>query len=258
MNVQVLIATMNQDDFSLLEKMNIQTNAIIGNQCNRNSIERFEWNGRQITYLNFAERGVGLNRNNALMRADADICLFADDDMVYVNGYEKKVCDAFKRYPNADVLIFNVDEPYVKNQNRRFVIEKFMRVHRFNYLRYGTARIAIKLNSIKERTIFFNQMFGGGTDHCHGEDNLFLTSCLNNKLKIYAVPETIALLTEERESTWNKGYDEKYLYDQGCLYYAISHKWWKVLCLQDAVRRHASYGISVWEAYRKMIDGGKG
>ena len=71
-SVQVLVAAMNQTDHSLLDRMNIQSDAIIGNQCDYNSVEKFEYDGHSITYLNFAERGVGLNRNNALMRATAD------------------------------------------------------------------------------------------------------------------------------------------------------------------------------------------
>jgi len=81
MKIQVLVAAMNQTDHSLLEHMNIKSDAIIGNQCAYNNVEHFEWNGHDITYLNFAEKGVGLNRNNALMRAEAEVCLFADDDM---------------------------------------------------------------------------------------------------------------------------------------------------------------------------------
>ena len=33
MRIQVLVAAMNQVDYSLPEKMNLQTDAIIGNQC---------------------------------------------------------------------------------------------------------------------------------------------------------------------------------------------------------------------------------
>ena len=111
----------------------------------------------------------------------------------------------------------------------------------------------MKLNSIRNSGIYFNQCFGGGTEHYHGEDNIFLTDCLKNKLKIYAVPVAIATLTEERKSTWNAGYDEKYLVDQGYLYRAISRKWWRILCLQDAIRRHKrDYNMSWIEAYRKM------
>ena len=248
MKIQVLVASMHQNDHSLPDKMNIKTDVIIGNQCDRNSIETYEDNGRQICYLNFAERGVGLNRNNALMRANADICLFADDDMVYCDDYVETVETAFKENPKADVIVFNLIEEKVS----RYIIPKKKKVGRLNYLRYGTARIAVRFKAIKENAIYFNQCFGGGTEHSHGEDNLFLTACLNKKLKVIAVPKFIAKLTEERESTWLNGYNEKFLIDQGYLYRAISRRWWKLLCLQDAIRKHKTYGVSMLKAYKTM------
>lgn len=248
MKIQVLVATMNQNDHSLIEKMNISTDAIIGNQCNRNCIEKFSIENKKIQYLNFSERGVGLNRNNALMRASGDIILFADDDMVYVDNYEKIVQKAFEKHSDADVIIFNLKE----KESKRYIIKKTKRVNYSNYLRYGTVRIAARLKRLRENAIYFNQYFGGGTDHCHGEDNLFLTACLKNKLKIYAVPEYIAELTEERKSTWNKGYTSKYFLDQGYLYKLISKRWWKLLCLQDAIRHFNRYQITWYKAYKRM------
>ena len=120
MKIQVLIATMNQKDHNLLKKMNISTDAIVGNQCDFNSIENFIYNGNNIVYLNFKEKGVGLNRNNCLMRATGDICLFADDDMIYVNDYSKLVENAFLENPTADVIIFNLAE----KEKKRYIIKK--------------------------------------------------------------------------------------------------------------------------------------
>ena len=91
MDLQVLVATMNQREYSLPEKMNIRSDAIIGNQCDRNEVIEINYEGYRIKYLSFAETGVGLNRNNALMRATADICVLADDDQIFVDGYEE-VC----------------------------------------------------------------------------------------------------------------------------------------------------------------------
>ena len=254
MSVQVLVATMNQKDHSLLETMNIQSDAIVGNQCDHNSVEDFFYNGHKIRYLNFAECGVGLNRNNALMRADADICLFADDDLVYVDGYVDIVEKAFQQFPDADVIAFNFeDHTDYGDKQPRYTITKASRVYWHNYLRYGTARIAIRLESIRKHGILFNLCYGGGTEHNHGEDNLFLTSCLKNGLKIYAVPQVIADLMDDRASTWDGGYDDKYLKDQGALYYEISRHWWKLLCAQDAIRHHGEYHKSAWDAYKTMI-----
>lgn len=251
MKIQVLVAAMHQTDHSLLEKMNIRSNAIVANQCDRNELEAFAWNGCQIRYLHFAERGVGLNRNNALMRADGDICLFADDDMTYCDDYVEIVTRAFEEQPDADVIVFNL----IEKTPSRFVIQKKTKVNYLNYLRYGTARVAVKLKSVRENGIYFNQCFGGGTEYCHGEDNLFLTACLNKGLKIYAVPAYIATLTEERPSSWNAGYDEKYLRDQGHLYRAISRRLWRLLCLQDALRRSGSYHMPWYKAYALMCSG---
>lgn len=252
MRIQVLVATMNQTDHSLIEKMNICTDAIVGNQCSTNSVESFEANGHQIKYLNFSERGVGLNRNNALMRADADVCLFADDDMVYVDDYAQIIERAFCDNPQADVIVFNLNNLNQQGVTRKRIKQK-SRVGYLNYLRYGTARIAIRLSSVRKHGIYFNQCFGGGTEHCHGEDNLFLNSCLKHGLKIVAVPDCLASLTDERKSSWNNGFDEKYVRDQGVLYRTLSRRWWKLLCLQDALRRHKSYNRSFAEAYKMMV-----
>lgn len=253
MKVQVLIATMHQKDYSLLEKMNIQTDAIVGNQTDENSVKEFEWHGNHIKWLSFNEKGVGLNRNNALMRADGDICLFADDDMVYVDGYEDILIKLFDKNPKVDVICFNL----IEKNSRRKQIREYTKVGWYNYLTYGTARIAVKLSSVKKNGIYFNQCFGGGTEHCHGEDNLFLTACLRNGLKIIAVPVALAELKDERESTWNKGYDKKYLSDQGALYKTISRHLWRLLCLQDAIRHSQEYGVSIKKALLIMINGGK-
>ena len=248
MSVQTLIATTNQHDHSLLEKMNIQSNAIVGNQTDYDLIEHFSYRGNDILFLSFNEIGVVLNRNNALMRANADYCLFADDDLIYLDNYVEIVENAFSDLPKADVIIFNL----IEDNSSRFQINRIRRVHFYNYLRYGTARIAVRLKPIKEHGILFNLSYGGGTAHCHGEDNLFLTDCLKKGLRIYAVPYPIAILTNERESTWNTGYDYKYLMDQGALYREISRYFSRCLCLADAIKHHNAYDLSIWSAYRAI------
>lgn len=245
MNVQVLIATMNQVDHSLLDKMNIQTDAIVGNQCDRDSVEKFEYKGHRVSYYNFDERGVGLNRNNTLMRATGDVCLFADDDMVYRDGYDKEISDIFEKNRDAAVVVFNIIG--------RKQIKRMSRVWYFNFLRYGTARMAVRLSKIREKGIYFNQCFGGGTEHSHGEDNLFLGDCLKAGLKVYAVPVVLAELTDSRQSSWDNGNKEKYILDQGVLFRTLSRRWWRLLCFQDSLRRHNKYGYSFISCFKMMI-----
>ena len=62
MRIQTLIVAMNQRDGSLVERMNVQTDAIVGNQCDSDGDVAFRWNGHAVIYLNRSERGVGRNR----------------------------------------------------------------------------------------------------------------------------------------------------------------------------------------------------
>lgn len=250
--VEVLITTVDCKDFNgLLKKMNIQTNAMIGNQTSYNKIDSIDYNSLTIPVYSFNERGVGLNRNNLLMRSKADYCLFGDDDLIYVDGYENIVNKYFCKYPDADVIVFNLDE----KRKTRFVTEKDFKVNFFNFMRFGAARIAIKRESILLNGISFNTCFGGGTKHNNGEDTLFLSSCLKQKLKIYAVSQTIAFLSDDRESTWFQGYTDKYFKDKGVLYYIMSKKYYKLLCLQDAIRHRKEYNekLTWMQIYKKML-----
>jgi len=108
MSLQVLVAAMHQKDHSLLDKMNIRSDVIVANQCDRDSFEAFDYRGHSAVYINRNQRGVGLNRNQALLQATADICLIADEDVVYYDGYEQIVEDAYRRHPDADLIIFDM------------------------------------------------------------------------------------------------------------------------------------------------------
>ena len=110
MSVQVLVASMFQKDFELPKRMNLCSDAVIGNQCDKDSIDEIEYKNFKIKYINRAERGVGLNRNNALKNATSDLCVLADDDMVFYDNYVEIVEEAFKKNKKADFLIFNIDE----------------------------------------------------------------------------------------------------------------------------------------------------
>ena len=89
MKVQLLISAMHANPKELIEKMNVSSDAVLVNQCDENGYESFtvkDESGadREIRAYSFFERGVGLSRNNALLRADKDISMFSDDDIIYV------------------------------------------------------------------------------------------------------------------------------------------------------------------------------
>lgn len=261
-SVEVLITTMDcEDPTSLLKQMNIQGSAMIGNQFHESfnlnqGVQKFTYQDHLITMYSFQEKGVGLNRNNLLMRTEAEYCLFGDDDLTYTDGYEEAVKQYFQKYPDADVLIFNLQE----QESKRYVIQDAFKVNHWNYMRFGAARLAVRSACIQTHGILFNTCFGGGAPYSNGEDTLFLSACLKAGLHIYAVPYTIASLREERESTWFHGYREEYFLDKGLLYYLISRRWYRLLILQDALRHKKMYQNSfrcLWNTMNRGVKDAK-
>ncbi len=256
MDVQVLVAAMNQTDDSLVGKMNIQSDAIIGNQCEHCSNITYQYDGYEVNYFNRSDRGVGLNRNVGLFHCKNDCILtFADEDMRFVDGYVEIIKTAFKELPDADAIIFNIKTVGMDVGRRNN--QKIKRVHFYNALNYGAARLSVRANSLKRENINFHLCFGGGTIYGSGEDSLFITDMLKHKLKLYVFPVCIAEV-DQNTSTWFTGCNEKYLFDKGALYAAISRRWAKMLCFQDLFRHKKMYKgcqLSFTEQYKVMKRG---
>ena len=215
MKLQVLVATIKQEDFSLIEKMNIRCDAVIANQAGRNEFSEVNTEFGKVRMITTDTQGVGLNRNIALMASDADILLLADDDMIYNDDMPEKVVEAFEKNPDADVIIFSID--IVKNgeiTERRN--DDAVRLHLWNSMRFGTYTIAVKRRSVINNNITFSQCFGGGCEFSAGEDSLFLRSCFKNGLKVYSDSYVLGSCCKDI-STWFTGYNKKYFYDKGVL-----------------------------------------
>lgn len=214
MRLQTLVSCVKQNMDEIASVMNLQSDSIVINQCERNDYTEYTHNGNLIKCYSFEERGVGLSRNNALLRSDADILLFSDEDIVYEDGYADKIIAAFENNPSADMLIFNMD---VAEDRATYHTTDKCRVHRWNCGRYPTYSMAVRREPIISKNITFNLLFGGGAKYSNGEDSLFIQECLKKGLKIFALPITIGREVP-RPSTWFDGYNDKFFYDRGVLY----------------------------------------
>lgn len=257
MKLEVLISTMHRDDHSLLSEMRIATDAIVVNQCDRNEVETIEHNGHTVKWFSLCERGVGLSRNTAMMRATGDILLFADDDIVYCDNYEQLVLDAFRENPKADVILFNFES--LNPDRPEAIVGKKHRVRWYNALKYGAFRIAIRREAFLRKNICFSLLFGGGARHSAGEDNLFITNCLQVGLRVIAYTAVLGTVRQE-ESTWFRGYDEKYYRDRGALFAAMYGRWSGIILtlfeckkIRKGFLRRLRLGFAGAKAFRKHM-----
>lgn len=214
--VEVLVACMHQRDDALYREMHLTTDAVLANQCDEHSYRAYpQPNGAVAKLISSADRGVGKNRNKALQYASGEYLLCSDQDMIYTDGYERIVEEAFAKCPKADMIAFNLT--YLnrftpgKKPGRRF-----KRIHVWNSMRYGTARIAIRRAALEKACLSFSPLYGGGAPFSSGEDTLFIRDAFRKGLRLYYCPVSIATVKQE-ESSWFHGYTEKYFIDKGVL-----------------------------------------
>ena len=253
MKVQLLVSAVNQDAAALTEQMNIQTDAVIVNQCGGYGYEELDRNGHRVQVLSMPERGVGLSRNTAFLHADADICLFSDEDIVLADGYERQIAAAYDALPDADMILVNVE---VGPARRTYWNEKIHRVSYRNYGRYPAYSITIRREALLKANVYYSLLFGGGARYSNGEDSLFLRDCLRAGMKIYAHTACIGRETE-RESTWFHGYHQKFFHDRGVLYHYLYGKLALPLSFRFLWRHRDTMcrEVTVKRAYAWMKDG---
>ncbi len=256
MAVAVLIAALEQDPKALLEQMNIASDAVIVNQCDRDGEEYFDHYGHAIRIISMHDRGVGKSRNAAINQAlkmKDDILLFSDQDIIYRSGYAQDIDAEFDAHPEADMILFNID---VAAERATYHNEAWKRVRWYNCGRYGAVSFAIRASKLKESVVRFSLLYGGGAKYSAGEDSLFLKDLMDRGIRVYASPIMIGK-EQVGESTWFKGYDEKFFFDRGALYHDLYGRMAKPWALRFLLAHKAQLcaQMSWQQAYRLMKQG---
>lgn len=208
MKFQVLISCMNNDSCDLIQKSNLKASSVlVVNQCKTADDKLKQIDDIHYEYRS-SEKGLSVSRNTAVKLSSAEICLISDDDEVFVDDLERKVLSAYNRIPDADVIIFAMN-------NRPLSLgKKVKRLRWFDTLKVSSWQISFKRSSITSNRIHFDTKLGAGTGNGAGEENKFLLDCLKSNLKIFYVPCKIASVAQE-ESTWFHGYTSQFFYDRG-------------------------------------------
>jgi len=236
MIIEVLISTMGRKDPKevMLKGKNMGGNILIINQA-ENKIQQFNDNG--IIMLSYQEKGLSKSRNKAIENSIGDICLFADDDIVYKKDILKKIEKAFINNPEFDVITFKFE-----NSKKNYEEKPFMH----NYKTISTVssiEIAFRRQSIINNKIRFDELFGLGAKYISGEENIFLKDCLDKKLKILFFPLTIAIHPER--ITTGKKWTKELLLAKGALFYRIYGKLSFLINLFFCIKKYNEYKINL-------------
>lgn len=191
---EILVATTNRTSLDFIYKMfknNVLDNyhVLIINQTSNDKLLVSE--KTNIRVINSFKKGLSRSRNLAIQNAIGDICLLADDDVVYLKHFEKHILDSYKHIPEADIITFKTltteDRPYSKYPEQISSLDRF-------YKKVLSIEISFKRKSLIKNNLKFNEYFGLGSIFQDGENRLFFEEVLKNKkIKTYFYPEFIVM-----------------------------------------------------------------
>ena len=112
MVLEILISTMNRTSLDFLETMFPfetieELNILVINQTIQGSELKSKFANLRV--INSYEKGLSKSRNLAIDNAIGDICLIADDDIVYVKGFQEVIKTAFEKYKNTSLIKFKIE-----------------------------------------------------------------------------------------------------------------------------------------------------
>ncbi|HFU3805250.1 TPA: glycosyltransferase family 2 protein [Streptococcus suis] len=252
----VLVATLNNKNVpELIKNMNLsEVNTIVVNQSTSGRSETHLEKVEHSTIIYSDRLGLSASRNDAIAQAeDSAICQIADDDLVFVDQYERIVEKAYREFSDADIIIFGMDF-----QNHA-IPKKEIAKGRIGYLasmKVVSFQISFKKSSLSKKGITFDERFGIGAKYGSGEENILLFDALRNGLKIYSYPEKIATLIS-RPSQWDRSNSPEVCKKRGAIYKRMSPHWYWIIIIQFAIRKRKMMPkeISILDNIKYMFEG---
>lgn len=197
LRIEILISTMFRNDLGFLKPMFIHNDIddfdlIIVNQTTEDKL--LVCDKPNIKIINSFERGSPASRNLAIKHATKDICLMADDDIVYQPDLKKKIIEAYKKYPNAAMVSFEavdeLDKLYTNYYPEGIHNKKSLK-------KIYTWVITFNRSVFNKHSIFFNHYFGVGSVFKGETEYVFLRNAFDQNLKMIHVAKTIVMHPDE-------------------------------------------------------------
>ncbi|MDY0345180.1 MAG: oligosaccharide flippase family protein [Bacilli bacterium] len=256
--LEVLVVTMNRNKDQIIElckKMNMETNAIIANQCDSEGTYTTKFNNHSIKVISSRTRGVSVNRNICLQNLGADVGIFMDDDCELISGYEQRIIKLFADR-NLDAAVINgftSQEGTERVRNRKSKMAKLF----FDVSFGGGPGLCIRKAAIKYFNLSFCEKVGTPNYLYAGEDSLFIYDIFNKNCIIYRDGEPIykIIVDMEDSSTYFKGFDEQYFATKGAIM-KLTHPitYWLIILYYD-VRYIAISNKKPWAIHNMIRKG---
>ena len=141
-NIEVLVSTMYQRDNGLPNLMNVQGKCLIINQTDFSTYPALNENFGFAKFISLEERGLSRSRNRAIEKSTSEICVIADDDVRYYDGFRDTIDEWYTRIPDADIILFDF---YRNNQRSKKIKRTAGKLTLLQAMRGNSVRITFRL-----------------------------------------------------------------------------------------------------------------
>lgn len=191
MTLEVLICTYGNDGIDRVANMNLpqvdNVKYLISWQTEGfDFLTPNELHRKDIKIVTSRQKGLSNNRNHAIEKASGDICLIADDDLIYTHDQLKAIIHTFENNPNIDFALFKYSGGDLKSYpSYEFDLKKEPKGY------YITSfEIAFRRTSV-DSSLRFDSRLGVGTSMPAGEEAIFIYQALKKGLNCRFFPITI-------------------------------------------------------------------
>lgn len=219
LKLEILMSTMNKTSLSFLDAIfphhklsSLHILIINQTETGKELNSDFE----NIRIINSYEKGLSKSRNLAIKNALGDICLIADDDIEYVEDFEKIIINGFQKFDNASVIRFKIDT-FSGETYKAYPKHSKKLISKRDIESSSSIEIAFKREHIISNNIEFDPLFGLGSYFQSGEEYLFLKELLKSRLLIYFEDEFI--VKHKAISSTSNIANEDFIRTQAALYY---------------------------------------
>jgi len=192
-DIEILLSTMNRTSLDFLLPMFpfahfSDFTILIINQTTAANQLTSEY--PSIRVLNVFERGLSKSRNLAIANASKKIGLIADDDLLYMEGFDQKIIQGFNRFPDAAIVKFNMVS-FEGVPFRKYPKEPTGNLSALQRLNSSSCEMALSIKALRQSGKRFDTRFGLGSMFPLGEEPVLINELHHAGYRVAHNPEVI-------------------------------------------------------------------
>ena len=138
--------------------------------------------------------GVAKSRNEAIRQAKGKYLVFADDDIVFLDGLADAI-RTMETNPQITLLLGKaVSEGGIE---RKKYPTKARRLGLLNSARAATYEIVVRVDDLRSRGIWFDENFGAGVENYLGDEYIFIADLIRDGAECWYYPFVLAAHPED-------------------------------------------------------------